>query len=94
MSKKDQIQSAQVPAENTTFNNPDDFVVTFGAGQRLENCYSRIPKPKEGPNSYDAARKRVVQEYGAKWAFIYDNEEAAGVERFDLIRLSFGTPNK
>lgn len=65
-----------------------EFIFTFGCGQPLKNCYVAITAEDRG-----AARVKMFEMYGPKWAMEYDSREAAGVYRFNLKEVPFGTPN-
>lgn len=47
-----------------------DWIFTFGAGQKHEGYYVRVTA-----DSYDNARKKMVDKYGIEWAFQYSSEE-------------------
>lgn len=64
------------------------YVVTFGFGQILSGCYTKIVAA-----SKEKARQRVRDEYGRMWAMLYDSEEEAGCAEYNLKFVPFGTPN-
>ena len=66
----------------------NEFIVTFGYGQPLAGCFTRI----EAANAHEA-RGLIFKEYGNKWAFMYNSEEEAGVKQWGLKEVKFGTPN-
>lgn len=66
-----------------------EFIFTFGFGHALTNCFVAV----KSENS-NAAREEMFRVYGAKWAFQYDSREAAGVDRWNLTEIPFGTPNE
>lgn len=39
----------------------------------------------------EGARAQMFAEYKNKWAFMYDSAEAAGVHRFNLMYIPFGS---
>jgi hypothetical protein len=67
------------------------WLVTFGFGQRLENCYAWIPDA----GTREQATEKVILAYGSCWAFIYGAEEYDNaVARFPIREVPFGTPNR
>ena len=57
-------------------------VFTFGSGQKYESCYIVIwAKTKK------KCREKMFEEFGARWSMQYNNEEEAGVKRFNLTKL-------
>lgn len=65
------------------------YIFTFGLGTELKNKYVKIEAQCEAD-----ARAIMVSYYGQMWAFCYDSEEAAGVQRFKLTEVALGTLNK
>jgi len=65
-----------------------EYFFTFGIGQPLEGCYTTVRA-----SSMEEARQMMFEEYGSKWAFCYESAMAAGVHRFDLMYVPFGTRN-
>ena len=65
------------------------WIFTFGFCQPLERCYTVVEAP-----TYEEARAVMVDEYKTNWAFQYCSEEEAGVERFGLRFVPFGTSNE
>ena len=63
-------------------------IFTFGFGQKHKNCFVRI----KGKDEADC-RKKMFEIFGNKWAFQYDDEEKAGVKRWNLteIKMSGGS---
>lgn len=59
------------------------YYFTFGCGQVHAGCYHAI----EAEDS-SAARDEMFEKFGDKWSMMYDSAEAAGVERFNLRRIS------
>lgn len=60
-----------------------EWVFTFGFGQCVDGValagkYVRIR------GTADDARAEMLRRFGRTWAFQYESEEAAGVERFGL----------
>ena len=57
------------------------FIFTFGVDvdDPHRNGYHVIEA-----NGIEAARKVMMERFGIKWAFVYDSEEAAGVEKYNL----------
>jgi len=61
-----------------------DWIFTFGFGHvatgdvPLRNRFVRIR------GTYEEARTEMLRRFGRTWAFQYESEEAAGVERFNL----------
>ena len=68
------------------------FYFTFGFGQHLINgkpadrCYTIIEA-----ESRMEARLKMCEVYKDKWSFVYDSPEAAGVERWNLKFVEFGS---
>ena len=60
------------------------FGQTDGAGRSLAGCYVEIEAPDR-----ETARAEIIALRGAKWSFLYDSPEAAGVSRFQLRRVTF-----
>lgn len=64
------------------------YIFTFGSnhvtadGMSLGGCYVEI----EG--TYGEARQKLVEARGPKWAFQYNTKEEAGVDRFNLMKVS------
>jgi len=63
-----------------------EWIFTFGfdhvnplTGKSLANHFCRIYA-----DSATAAREEMVRRWGRKWAFQYNSEEEAGVERWNL----------
>jgi len=54
-------------------------IFTFGYGQLHQGGYTVIEA-----ETRNECRKEMHHRYGRKWAFQYDSEEDAGVERFGL----------
>lgn len=59
---------------------------TFGLGHTERPSYTWIEA-----HDADSARAQMFLEYGARWAFQYDSAEAAGVKRFALEYIPFGS---
>lgn len=59
------------------------FYITFGFNQGHDNCYVIVNAKNE-----TEARKKMISEYGRKWGFLYDSPDAAGVDRFNLHKLT------
>jgi hypothetical protein len=57
-------------------------VFTFGYGQEHENCYVIIYGKDKGE-----CRDKMFKTFGSKWAFQYDSEELAGVEKWNIKLL-------
>lgn len=58
-----------------------DWFFTFCNGTPLRNHYIVLH------GTYAEARDKMHNYFGSKWAFQYPSAEAAGVQRFNLIRL-------
>jgi hypothetical protein len=58
------------------------WIFTFGCGQVHAGKYVKI----YAENSSDA-RKEMIDIFGKDWAFQYNNEDEAGVDRWGLIEL-------
>lgn len=65
-----------------------DYIATFGLSQTLGKNFVRVPAL-----SAHAARQAMFATYGNLWAFLYEDEDAAGVNPFNLTEVPFGTPN-
>lgn len=63
-----------------------DYIFTFGYGTNLAGCFVRIPA-----ESSEEARTKMFDHYGPRWAFQYDSEEQAGVQRYNLTEVPLGT---
>ena len=70
-------------------NERKPYYYTFGSDHHLADCYTVI-----AAESIDKAREKMVGCYGAKWAFEYRSAEEAGVEKWGLRFVVFGTPNE
>jgi hypothetical protein len=61
-----------------------DWIFTFGFGHvapdgtSLRNRFIRIP------GGFAEAREEMVRRFGLQWAFQYENEEEAGVAKYNL----------
>lgn len=64
-----------------------EHIFTFGFGCSLANCFVAIEAESAG-----AAREKMFEVYGPRWAFQYESREAAGVERFGLREVPLGAP--
>lgn len=74
-----------------TPSEPAAWLVTFGYGQELGDCWAWIP----GCWSVDQAREKVILVYGSRWAFIYGREEYDKViAPYPIHEVEFGTPNE
>lgn len=64
------------------------YIFTFGTnhvtadGMSLGNFYVEID------GTYGEARQKLVEARGPKWAFQYNNKDEAGVDRFNLMKVS------
>ena len=65
-----------------------EYICTFGVNHPLGGCYVVLGVATEAD-----ARREMFGMYGSRWAFVYNNREAAGVERYGLREVPFGTPN-
>lgn len=54
-------------------------VFTFGFGHPNANGYAVVYG-----KTAEECRQRMYAEYGNKWSMEYENEEQAGVEKYDL----------
>ena len=70
-------------------NPAQEFIFTFGVNHPLGKCYVVV-----GVTDSTEARELMFRTYGSRWAFQYESREAAGVERYDLREVPFGTPNE
>lgn len=66
-----------------------DYIVTFGydhinpiTGKTLANNYVRVPAINE-----NEARDKIRSRFDNRWSMIYDSEDKAGVQRFNLQEL-------
>jgi hypothetical protein len=59
------------------------YIITFGCGQLNAGKFHRIKAP-----SSEVARAKAFDLFGEKWAFIYDSEEEAGVQKWGLKELT------
>jgi len=57
-------------------------IFTFGSGQKHEGCYIVIFGKTKAK-----CRQRMFRRFGSEWAFQYDSEEEAGVEKYNLERI-------
>lgn len=57
-------------------------IFTWGFGQKYPNCYTIIEAPTRGE-----CRAEMFRQYGTKWSFQYDSEEAAGVKKYNLKEI-------
>ena len=60
-----------------------DYYFTFGCGQVHANGYYVITA-----NSSMEARAEMFEQFGNKWSMMYNSAEEAGVEKFNLHRVS------
>lgn len=58
-----------------------DWIFTFGVNDPAGHHFVRIH------GTFHSAREEMVRRYERKWAFQYESEEAAGVDRFGLTEL-------
>ncbi len=58
------------------------YIVTFGAGQAHENCFIRVRATDEME-----VRRFMKAHFGNKYSHIYESEDAAGVDRFNLREI-------
>jgi hypothetical protein len=65
-----------------------DYIATFGLGSILGKNFVRVPA-----ESAHEARRTMFAIYGNLWAFLYEDEDAAGVNPFKLTEVPLGTPN-
>lgn len=65
-----------------------EYVFTFGFGQKLQNCYCLVYC-----DTLTNARTIMTSVYGPLWAFSYKDKESAGVEKYGLRLVPFGTQN-
>jgi hypothetical protein len=66
------------------------WFVTFGFGQALQNCYAILPNE----HTHDEARAIVFAMYDRKWSFMYPLSQLKDdLERHTLREVPFGTPN-
>jgi len=63
------------------------IIKTTSISSPLADCYVVIH------GTHAATRKAMFAVYGDRWAFQYPSREEAGVERFGLREVPFGTPN-
>lgn len=63
--------------------NPENWYFTFGVGQgKLANKYVKIYK------TFNEARREMMDMFGNRWAFQYDEEEfLPQIKRFELKEL-------
>lgn len=59
------------------------FFITFGFDQGHDNCYVIINAKNE-----IEAREKMTKAYGRKWGFIYNSADEAGVNKFNLHKLT------
>ncbi len=64
------------------------FFITFGYGQFLAGCYTIINAEAE-----QLAREEAETMYGPCWSMIYDSSSKAGVQKYNLSLVPWGTPN-
>lgn len=65
-----------------------DYIGSFGVSHALGQCYVVVRA-----QSREDAQEKMFQCYGARWAFLYDSREAAGVTQWNLREVPFGTSN-
>lgn len=65
-----------------------DWIFTFGfghahpqTGESLANCFIRIRGTRAD------ARREMDRRFGQKWAFDYESEERAGVQKYNLREI-------
>ena len=65
-----------------------EFIFTFPiSDERRNNKFVRVIAPDE-----IAARLRMIDAYGRRgWAFCYENENEAGVAKYGLTEIAFGS---
>lgn len=66
-----------------------EFIGTFSVNTRLRHKFVRIQAA-----SRNEARLMMQHAYKTNWAFLYDSEKEAGVARWRLQEVEFGTPNQ
>ena len=59
-----------------------EYIVTFGAGQVHQNCFIRVRACDEME-----VRRFMKAHFDNKYSHIYESEDAAGVERFNLREI-------
>jgi hypothetical protein len=66
------------------------WIFTFGfadthpqTGESLASCYVRVP------GDVMSSRTLMASVFGNKWSMQYPNEEAAGVERYNMTEIPF-----
>ena len=59
-----------------------EWICTFGCGHRFANSFVRIRGSRE------EAHKKMFEYFDKKWCFVYESEEAAGVEKFGYVELN------
>lgn len=65
-----------------------EWIFTFGFGQVLPDGSSGACKfTRIRAETRDEARELMNATWGRMWAFQYDSEEAAGVERYGLTEV-------
>jgi len=64
-------------------------VFTFGTDHVTDTGMSLFGYYTVIDGDYEQARKQMFEARGPKWAFQYETEEEAGVERFNLEFIPF-----
>lgn len=65
-----------------------EFIATFGFSSPLKDKFVRVQA-----ETYKDAMLLMLKTYDAHWAFLYLDEQEAGVARWSLTEVPFGTPN-
>ena len=61
------------------------FIITFGSNQIPGiNYYTEIDAKDRND-----AREKVYDALGSKWAFLYESEKDAGIDRYNLTYIPF-----
>lgn len=71
--------------EELITKHDDEYIFTFGFGQKHEGCYTSI-RAKD----WKSAREQMVDKFGKEWGFQYDPPNArkrAGVGKYDLKQV-------
>ncbi len=72
----------------TTDSKKIEVIATFPLRSVLGSNFVRLKV-----ETIAEAREKMIEQYGELWAFFYQSEDAAGVDRWHLKEVPFGTPN-
>lgn len=62
----------------------NEFIFTFGFGQKHENGFHAIRAENWGE-----ARRIMFDRFGAKWSMQYESRDRAGVDRYRLKEIEW-----